>query len=65
MPAPMTTPKSWKIGTRVRFLPDFDEHGVISLGTITEMNWMSVKVEWDDGQVGIIHKEDYATLEVA
>ena len=27
-------------------------------GTITEKNWMAIKVEWDDGQVSIIHLDD-------
>lgn len=27
-------------------------------GTVTEKNWMAIRVEWDDGQVGIIHLDD-------
>ena len=27
-------------------------------GKVTEKNWMAVKIEWDDGQIGIIHLND-------
>lgn len=44
--------KRLAIGSRVRFSQD----GV--LGTVTEKNWMAVKIAWDDGQIGIIHHDD-------
>ena len=50
--------KRLEIGQRVRF-----SDGV--LGTVTEKNWMAVKVEWDDGQVGVIHFDDMADVSIA
>ncbi len=40
-----------KIGTRVRF-----SDGVF--GTVIETGYNAVKVDWEDGQVGIIHHDD-------
>lgn len=31
-------------------------------GTVTEKNWMAVKVEWDDKQTGTIHLNDMANV---
>lgn len=41
-----------KIGDRVR--DDDDE----CPGTVIEANWMAVKIQWDDDQVGILHHRD-------
>jgi hypothetical protein len=44
-----------KIGQRVVI---WEESPDACSGTITEKNWMAIKVEWDDGQIGIIHLDD-------
>jgi len=44
--------KRLALGSRVRLTLDG------SLGTVTEKNWMAVKIAWDDGGFGIIHHDD-------
>lgn len=44
-----------KIGDRVQIWAESPD---ACTGTITEKNWCAAKIEWDDGQVGVIHLDD-------
>ena len=44
-----------KIGGRVQIWAESPD---ACTGTVTEKNWCAAKIEWDDGQVGVIHLDD-------
>lgn len=47
--------KTLKIGSRVEIWAESPD---ACSGTVTEKNWMAIKVEWDDGQIGLMHLDD-------
>ncbi len=47
-----------KIGDRVRYTGEDS-----CPGTITEANWMAVKITYDDGVVQILHHDDAEDIE--
>jgi preprotein translocase subunit YajC len=47
--------KKLKVGDKVVFSDGVE-------GTVTETNWMAIKVVWCDGQVGTIHHGDMAQV---
>lgn len=50
---------SLKIGDRVLIWPD---NTYACSGTIIEKNWMAAKIKWDDGEIGVIHLDDFANV---
>lgn len=47
-------PRTLAVGHRVRF----NGGGMDISGTVIEANWCSVRVEWDDGEIGLYDHQD-------
>jgi hypothetical protein len=44
-----------KIGDRVQIWAESPD---ACTGTVIEKNWCAAKIDWDDGQIGVIHLDD-------